>query len=143
MQSLRSAMTFKCEKQGHMCMHPTCPTLWTTCCRYLQGCCLSKWVSLITVINSRRLSYLCTHEGVSPRIPSNPMMSLGPCGICLQGLPLVSQSVISPQFRPCPRGLHKQCDSPCSFHSDSDQQKDNIKHIQPLHSTTHFICMCL
>ena len=29
----------------------------------------------------------------------------------------------------------------CSFHSDSDQQKDNIKRIQPPHSTTRFIRM--
>ena len=68
------------------------------------------------------------------------MTSLGPCDIYLLGLPLVSQSVISPQFRPHPPcGLHKLHDSPCSFHSDSDQQKDNIKCIQPAHSTTHFI----
>ena len=89
-------------------------------------------------------------RGVSPRIPSNSMMSLGPCDICLLGLPLVSQSaisplvsqsVISPQFRPHPHGLHKLCDLPCFFHSDSDQQKDNINSIQPPHSTTHFIHM--
>ena len=69
------------------------------------------------------------------------MMSLGPHDICLLGLPLVSQSAISPQFRPHPHRLHKPHDSPCSFHSDSDQQKDNIKRIQPLHPTTHVICV--
>ena len=69
------------------------------------------------------------------------MTSLGPCDIYLLGLPLVSQSVISPHFRLHPHGLHKLYDSPCSFHSDSDQQKNNINCIQPLHSTTRFICV--
>ena len=57
----------------------------------MMTCCLavSKWVSLITVISSRCLPYLCTQEGVSPRIPSNQMMSRCPCGI------LISQSAIS------------------------------------------------
>ena len=76
------------------------------------------------------------------------MMSLCLHDIWLLGLPLVSQSAISPpvsqsaispQFRPCPHGLHKPHDLPCSFHSDSDQQKDNINRIQPTHSTTCFI----
>ena len=138
-------MTFKCEKQGHTCMHPTCPTPWTMHCGYLQGCHVaSKWVSLITVINSRCLPCLCTQEGVSPRIPSNPMMSQGPCGICLHGLILISQSVISPQFRPHPpHRQHKLHGLPPPFHSDSDQQKDNINCIQSMHSTTHFIRMHL
>ena len=72
---------------------------------------VSKWVSLITVISSRCLPYLCTQEGVSPRIPSNLMTSQHPCGICLHSLILISQSAISllvsqsvnsSQFRPCP-----------------------------------------
>ena len=52
-------------------------------------------VNLITVISSRHLPYLCTQEGVSPRIPSNPMTSPGPHGICLHSLILISQSVLS------------------------------------------------
>ena len=79
-------------------------------------------------------------KGVSPRISLNPMTSQGPCGVCLHGLILISQSVISPQFRLCPHGQHKPRDLPSPFHSDSDQQKDNINHIQPMHSTTCFIC---
>ena len=78
------------------------------------------------------------------------MTSLGLHDICLLGLPLVSrstisllvsQSAISPQLRPHPHRLHKLCDSPCSFHSDSDQQKDNINCIQQPCSTTCFIRM--
>ena len=34
-----------------------------------------------------------------------------------------------------PRGLHKLWDTPCFLHSDSDQQKDNINHTQPLTSS--------
>ena len=52
-------------------------------------------MNLITVISSRYLPYLCTQEGVSPRIPSNPMMSPGPRGIYLLSLILISQSVLS------------------------------------------------
>ena len=52
-------------------------------------------MNLITVISSRHLPYLCTQEGVSPRIPSNPMMSQGPHGIYLHSLIPISQSVLS------------------------------------------------
>ena len=93
-------------------------------------------------------------RGVSPRIPSNPVMSQHPCGICLHSLILINQSVarlltsqsmlslpsqpISIQIliRPCPRRLHKLQDTPCSLHSDSDQHKDNINCTQPLASST-------
>ena len=92
-------------------------------------------------------------RGVSPRIPSNLMMSRCSCGICLHSLILVSQSEASflvsksvfslpgqpisipSLIRPCPRRLHKPQDMPCSLHSDSDQQKDNINHTQPLASS--------
>ena len=91
-------------------------------------------------------------RGVSPRIPSNLMMSQHPCGICLHSLILISQSAaclpvsqpalslpgqpisIPSLIRPHPLGLHKPRDTPCSLHSDSDQQKDNINHTQPLAS---------
>ena len=127
-------------------MHPTHPATWILT---MMTCCLavSKWVSLITVISSRCLPYLCTQEGVSPRIPSNPMMSQHPHGICLHSPILISQSAIgclfsqsaiSPQFRPCPHRLHKLRDPLCFLHSDSDQQKDNIKHTQPLTLSTCF-----
>ena len=88
-----------------------------------------NWVNLITVISSRCLPYLCTQEGVSPRIPSNLMMSQSPCGICLHSLILISQSAFSSQFRPCPHRLQKPWDTPCFLHSD------NINHAQPLASS--------
>ena len=105
------------------------------------------WVNLINVISSRCLPYLCTQEGVSPRIPSNLMMSRCPHGICLHSLILISQSAISlpvsqsafsSQFRPCPHGLQKWQDTLCFLHSDSDQQKDNINRTQPLASSACF-----
>ena len=52
-------------------------------------------MNLKTVISSRHLPYLCTQGGVSPRIPSNPMTSPGPCGIYLHSLILISQLVLS------------------------------------------------
>ena len=52
-------------------------------------------MNLITVISSRHLPYLCTQEGVSPRIPSDSVMSPGPHGIYLHSLTLISQSVLS------------------------------------------------
>ena len=55
------------------------------------------------------------------------------------GQPISNQSSV--QATPYPNRLHKLCDSPCSFHSDSDQQKDNINCIQPPHSTICFIRM--
>ena len=106
-------------------------------------------VNLITVISSRCLPYLCTQEGVSPRIPSNLMASQHPCGICLHSLILINQSVISlpvsqsafsSQFRPCPRRLQKPQNMLCFLHSDSDQQKDSINHTQPLTSSTCNTC---
>ena len=106
-------------------------------------------------------------RGVSPRIPSNPMTSPQPRGIFLHSLILISQSAahllasqsalclpgqpisIQSLFRPCPHRLNKLWDMPCSLHSDSDQQKDDINHTQPLTSSTfnldnsanHFISM--
>ena len=35
-QALGSAVTLKCNKQGHARMHPTCPSLQTMCHGYLQ-----------------------------------------------------------------------------------------------------------
>ena len=106
-------------------------------------------------------------RGVSPRIPSNPMMSPRPHGICLYSLILISQSaahllasqsalclpgqpiIIQSLIRPWPCGLHKLWDMLCSLHSDSDQQKDDINCTQPLtssvfnldNSATRFISM--
>ena len=72
-------------------------------------------------------------RGVSPRIPSNPMMSPCPRGICLCSLILISQSAAHLPTSQSVLGLllghtlhrvHKPWDMPCSLHSDSDQQKD-------------------
>ena len=41
----------------------------------------------------KTFALLMYSRGVSPRIPSNPMKSPRPCGICLHGLILISQSV--------------------------------------------------
>ena len=83
----------------------------------------------------KTFALLLYSRGVSPRIPSNLMMSQHPHGICLHILILISQSAISSPFRPHPHGLHKPQDMPCFLHSDSDQQKDNIKGTQPLASS--------
>ena len=40
----------------------------------------------------KTFALLMYSRGVSPRIPSNPMMSPCPCGICLHNLILISQS---------------------------------------------------
>ena len=93
-------------------------------------------VNLIVVISSRHLPYLCTQEGVSLGIPSNPMMSLSPCGICLHSLILISQSALSIWLGHTPHGVHKLWDPPCAFNSDSDHQIDNTSHTQPLTSST-------
>ena len=47
----------------------------------------------------------------------------------------VSQSAFHPRLGHAPHGLHKPHDTPHSLHSDSDQQKDNINHTQPLTSS--------
>ena len=101
----------------------------------------------------KTFALLMHSRGVSPRIPSNLMISQCPHGICLHSLILVSQSAahllvsqpalslsgqpisILSLIRPCPQGLHKPRDTPCSLHSDSDQQKDNINCTQPLTSS--------
>ena len=101
-------------------------------------------MNLITVISSRHLPYLCTQEGVSPGIPSNPMMSPGSCGLCLHSLILVSQSALSIQSanqhsvsdEAMPPWSAYTVDMPHSLHSDSDQQKDNINCTPPLTSST-------
>ena len=102
----------------------------------------------------KTFALLLYSRGVSLRIPSNIMMSQHPHSICLHSLILISQSAasfpvsqsvlshpgqpISILFliRPHPHGLHKPWDMPCSLHSDSDQQKDNINCTQPLASST-------
>ena len=102
----------------------------------------------------KTFALLMYSRGASPRIPSNPVMSQHPHGICLHSLILISQSAahllasqsalslpgqpisIPSLIRPHPCGLHKPQDTPCSLHSDSDQQKDNINRTQPLASTT-------
>ena len=115
----------------------------------------------------KTFALLMYSRGVSPRIPSNPMMSQCPCGICLHSLIMISQSVahilasqsalslpgqpisIQSLLGHTPHGLHKPQDMPCSLHSDSDQQEDNINCTQPLasstfnldNSATHFISM--
>ena len=96
---------------------------------------VSKWVSLITAISSRCLPYICTQEGVSPWIPSNLMTSQHPRGICVHSLTLISQSAISLSLGHAPCRLHKPLDPLCFLHSDSDQQKDNTNHTQPLASS--------
>ena len=101
----------------------------------------------------KTFALLMYSRGVSPRIPSNLIMSQCPHGICLHSLILISQSAarllvsqpvlslpgqpisIPSLIRPQPCGLHKPQDMPCSLHSDSDQQKDNINCIQPLASS--------
>ena len=113
----------------------------------------------------KTFALLMYSRGVSPRILSNLMMSQHQCGICLYSLILISQSAaclpvsqsalslpgqpisIPSLIRPHPHRLHKPWDTPCSLHSDSDQQKHNINHTQPLassafnfdNSATHFI----
>ena len=105
----------------------------------------------------KTFALLMYSRGVSPRIPSNPMMSPHPCGICLHSLTLISQSAahlptsqsmpslpsqpisIWSLIRPRPHRLHKPWDTPCSLHSDSDQQKDNINRTQPPASSTFSI----
>ena len=141
-------MTLKCDKQGHTRMHPTCPLI-----DYAPQI-PTIMTSLLTVViwgqsdncyQFKMFALLMYSRGVSPRIPSNLMMSRHPHGICLHSLILISQSVISLQvrqsvfsyqFRPPPCRLHKPRDMPCFLHSDSDQQKDNINHTQPLASST-------
>ena len=69
MQWIRSPVTFKYENEEHICMHPACPTcrLYTTD-TYKDD--VSKWVSLITVIKSDHLPYLCTEGGYPQGFPS-------------------------------------------------------------------------
>ena len=92
-------------------------------------------------------------RGVSPRVPLNLMTSQCSHGICLHSLIPVSQSEASflvsqsayslpgqpisilSLIRPHPHRLHKPQDTPCSLHSDCDQQKDNINCTQPLTSS--------
>ena len=99
----------------------------------------------------KTFALLMYSRGVSPRIPSKP--SQHPHSICLHSLILISQSAaclpasqstlslpgqpisIPSLIRPHPHRLHKPQDTPCSLHSDSDQQKDNINCTQPLASS--------
>ena len=131
-----------------MHMHPAHPTLWTT-----HSQILTVMTSLLTLIiwgqsdncyQFKTFALLMYSRGVSPRLPSNLMMSRHPCGICLHSLFLLSQSAISlpvsqlvfsSPFRPHPHRLHKPWDTLCFLHSDSDQQKDNINCTQPLTSS--------
>ena len=118
----------------------------------LRYCCYQVYES-DNCYQFKTFALLKYSRGVSPRIPSNLMMSQHPCGICLHSLILISQSAahlpvsnsalslpsqpisILSLIRPCPRGLHKLWDMPCSLHSDSEQQKDNINCTQPLTSS--------
>ena len=112
-------------------------------------CCYLAWGS-DNCYQFKTFALLMYSRGVSPRIPSNPMMSPLPCDICLHSLILISQSVahflasqsvlclpsqpisVPSSIRPCLHRLHKLWDMLCSLYSDSDQQKDNINHTQPL-----------
>ena len=100
----------------------------------------------------KTFALLMYSRGVSPRIPSKPMMSQCPHGICLHCLILIIQSVAQPANQcsvfpvsqsvfslwsgHAPHRLHKPWNMPCSLHSDSDQQKNNINRTQPLTSST-------
>ena len=98
-------------------------------------------MNMITVISSRHLPYLCTQEGVSPRIPSNPQVHMVFAYIATfwsANQCSVSNQPISTQYlmRPRPHRVHKLQDMLHSLHSDSDQQKDNINCSPPLASST-------
>ena len=143
-------MTLKCEKQGHVCMHPACHTSWTARHWYLQFWHLKSlsglWIWKLLLIRDICPTYVLK-RGIPEDSPPKPMMSWHPCGISLHSLILISQSTthlltsqsaFSP-VRPCPRRLHKLWDMSCSFHSDSDQQKDNVNRTQPPALSTFII----
>ena len=145
----------------YMLLIPTMKTSLRYCC-YLA--CESD-----NCYQFKTFALLMYSRGVSPRTPPNPMTSPWTCGICLHSLILISQSAarflarqsvfclpgqpisVPSPIRPCPCGLHKLWDMPCSLHSDSDQQKENINRTQPLtsstfnldNSATHFISVLL
>ena len=146
-------------QEAGACVHASCvphptdyaPLILTMKTSRRYCCCLA--CESENCYQFKTFALLMYSRGVSSRIPSNPMTSPWPRGICLHSLILISQSAahflasqsvlclpsqpisIPSSIRPCPRGLHKPRDMPCSLHSNSDQQKDNINRTQPLTSS--------
>ena len=135
--------------------HPTDNTPWIlTRKTSLQYLCYLVCGESDNCYQIKPFALLMYSRGISPGIPSNPMTSRCPHGICLHSLILISQSAATsrpanqhpiflvsqsafcPLLGHAPCRLHKLQDTPFSLHSDSDKQKDDINRTQPLALST-------